>query len=144
MSRLVTKLTILSVRPAKTQISLGIRPVWPKSLLIAQLVAKDLSFLHADSEDWSVWADAQADLSLRWVHMPFCSFCHEAAQMPFCNPVNINESAKFYQHIPTGSRVMGIFRKLTQFHKLSSVHLVSVSAWCFHYFRKTGKWKSIP
>ena len=24
-------------------------------------------------------ADVQADLSLRWVHMPFCWFCHEAA-----------------------------------------------------------------
>ena len=33
--------------------------------------------------------DAQADLSLRWAHMPFCWFCHEAAQMvtvtiPWC------------------------------------------------------------
>ena len=27
----------------------------------------------------SDWADAQADLSLRWAHMPFCWFCHEAA-----------------------------------------------------------------
>ena len=25
---------------------------------------------------WSDWADAQADLSLRWAHMPFCWFCH--------------------------------------------------------------------
>ena len=29
---------------------------------------------------WSDWVDVQADLSLRWVHMPFCWFCHEAAQ----------------------------------------------------------------
>ena len=35
------------------------------------------SFLLVDSEDWS----AQADLSLRWAHMPFCWFCHEAAQI---------------------------------------------------------------
>ena len=28
----------------------------------------------------SDWADAQADLSLRWAHMPFCWFWHEAAQ----------------------------------------------------------------
>ena len=41
----------MSVRPAKTQISLGIRPVWSVSSLCAQWVAKDLSFLHADSED---------------------------------------------------------------------------------------------
>ena len=30
---------------------------------------------------WSDWADAQADLSLRWAHMPFCWFCHEAAHL---------------------------------------------------------------
>ena len=29
----------------------------------------------------SDWADAQADLSHRWVPMPFCWFCHEAAHM---------------------------------------------------------------
>ena len=42
-----------TVRPAKTQISLGIRPVWSESSLCAQWVANDPSFLHADSEDWS-------------------------------------------------------------------------------------------
>ena len=41
----------MSVRPAKTQISLGIRPVWSQSSLCAQWEAKDPSFLHADSED---------------------------------------------------------------------------------------------
>ena len=41
----------LSVRLAKTQISLGIRPVWSESSLCAQWIAKDPSFLHADSED---------------------------------------------------------------------------------------------
>ena len=66
MSRLMTKQTYWYVRP-----------VWPESSLCAQLVAKNPSFLHADSEDWSDWAD----LSLRWAHMPFCWFCHEAAQM---------------------------------------------------------------
>ena len=41
----------MTVRPAKTQISLGIRPVWSESSLCAQWVAKDFSFLHADSEN---------------------------------------------------------------------------------------------
>ena len=36
---------------AKTQISLGIHPVWSKSMLCAQRVAKEPSFLHTDSED---------------------------------------------------------------------------------------------
>ena len=41
----------MCVRPAKTQISLGIRSVWSESSLCAQWVAKDPRFLHADSED---------------------------------------------------------------------------------------------
>ena len=56
----------VSVRPAKTQISLGIRPVWSESSLCAQWVAKDPSFLHADSED--------SDLSLRWAHNHIVGF----------------------------------------------------------------------
>ena len=50
MSRLMTKPTKW-LRPAKTQISLGICPVWSESSLCAQWVAKDPSFLHVDSED---------------------------------------------------------------------------------------------
>ena len=66
----------MTVRPAQTQTSLGIRPDWSESSLCAQWVVKDPSFLHADGEDWSDWAYAHADLSLRWAHMPFCWFCH--------------------------------------------------------------------
>ena len=51
ISRLMAKPTKWSLRPAKTQISLGIRPVWSESLLCAQWVAEDPMFLHADSED---------------------------------------------------------------------------------------------
>ena len=41
----------MSVRPAKTQISMGICPVRSESSRCAHWVAKDPSFLHADSED---------------------------------------------------------------------------------------------
>ena len=51
LSHLMTKPTKWHVRPAKTQISLGIRPVWSESLLCTQWVAKDPSFLHVDSKD---------------------------------------------------------------------------------------------
>ena len=64
----------VTVCPAKTQVSLGIRPVWSESSLCAQWVAKDQMFLHEDSEDWSDWADVQADLSLRWAHTQFVGF----------------------------------------------------------------------
>ena len=70
-----------NVRLSNIRISLGIRPVWSESSLCAQWVAKDPSFLHADSELWSDWVDAQADLSLCWAHMPFFWFCYKAAQM---------------------------------------------------------------
>ena len=38
-----------SVHPAKTQISLGIRPVWSESSLCTQWVAKNPRFLHTHS-----------------------------------------------------------------------------------------------
>ena len=51
LSCFMTKLTKRHVRPAKTQISLGIHPVWSESSLCTQWVAKDPSFLHADSKN---------------------------------------------------------------------------------------------
>ena len=60
----------MSVRPAKTQISLGIRPVSSESSMCAHWVAKYSSFLHEDSKD----SDAQADLSLRLAHTQFVGF----------------------------------------------------------------------
>ena len=79
LSRSTIKPTKWRVRPAKTQISMGIRLVWSVPSLCAQWIAKDPRCRHADSEDWSDWADAQAELSLRWAHTSFCWFCHLAA-----------------------------------------------------------------
>ena len=46
-----------------------LRSAWAsESSLCTHWVAKDPRFLHADSENWSDWEDAQADLSLRWGH----------------------------------------------------------------------------
>ena len=81
VSQRMTKATKWHVCPAKTQISLGILPVWSESSLCTQWLAKNPSFLHANSKDWSDWADAQADPSLRWTRMPFCRFCHALAQV---------------------------------------------------------------
>ena len=81
----------VTVRPAKTQISLGIHPIWSESLLCAQWVAKDPSFLHADSEDsdqtgWMprlIWVFAGHTLILlvlscrgSYVHFKFISRIH--------------------------------------------------------------------
>ena len=68
------KTNTVSVRPAKTQISLGICPVWS---VFAVRKKKDsvLSYpLIAQRRLWSDWADAKADLSLRWAHTHFVGF----------------------------------------------------------------------
>ena len=69
----------MAVPPAKTQISLGIRPVWSEPSLCAQWVAKDPSFLHADSKD----SDQTGQMPrLIWVSAgahSFCWFCHVVA-----------------------------------------------------------------
>ena len=58
----------MAVRPAKTQISLGICPVWSESSLSTwrKLGSSVTDWVH--SEDWSDWVDAQADLSFGWAH----------------------------------------------------------------------------
>ena len=73
----MTKPTKWHVRPAKTQISLGICPVWSETSLSAwrstgAFATHIIDLAH--SEDWSDWADAQADLSLRWAHSHFAGF----------------------------------------------------------------------
>ena len=45
----------MSVRPAKTQISLGIRPVWSESLLSAWRKLGSWAIYWAHREDWSDW-----------------------------------------------------------------------------------------
>ena len=67
----------MAVRPAKTQISLGIRPAWSLIRVFAVRMKKAWVLcypLSAQRRLWSDWADAQADLSLRWMHTHFVGF----------------------------------------------------------------------
>ena len=76
----MTKPTKWQVCPAKIQISLGIRPVW-SVFAVCLKQPWVLSYpLSAQRRLWSDWADAQADLSLCWVHLSFYWFCHAMAQ----------------------------------------------------------------
>ena len=75
------KSTKYHVRPAKTD-----QPGHLTSLIRVFAVrikkAWVLSYpLSVQRRFWTDWADAQTDLSLRWAHMTFCWFCHEAAQI---------------------------------------------------------------
>ena len=65
----------MSLRPAKTQISLGIRPVW--SVFAVCSMGSSAPKLSSCGQR-RLGSSAQADPSLRWAHMPFCWFCHEA------------------------------------------------------------------
>ena len=79
----MTKPTKWPVHPAKTQISLGIRPVWLESLLSAWRKLGSLGTHEAHSEDWLDWVDAKAYLSLCWARKTNCWFCHASAHMIF-------------------------------------------------------------
>ena len=62
------------VRPVKTQISLGIHPVW-SVFAVRTKKACILSYpLSPHWRLWADWADAQTDLSLRWAHTNFVGF----------------------------------------------------------------------
>ena len=60
----------MTVHPAKTQISQGIRPVWSESSLSAWRKLGSLATHWAHREDWSDWAD----LSLCWAHSHIVGF----------------------------------------------------------------------
>ena len=82
LSRLKTEPTKWSVRPARTQP----QPGHPPSLISLRSTLNGYSWRPNVSSCgqrrlWSDWADAQADLSLRWAHLPFCWLCHEAAYL---------------------------------------------------------------
>ena len=57
--------------------------VWSESSMSVWRKLDSLATTSAQWWLWSDWADAQADLSLRWAHMPFCWFCHALADFFF-------------------------------------------------------------
>ena len=63
----------MAVRPAKTQISLGMIRVFTVRMKKARFLSYMYQF-SAQRRLWSDWADAQADLSLRWTHSHFIGF----------------------------------------------------------------------
>ena len=72
LSRLMTKPTKWHVRPAKTQISLGILPVWSESSLTALRNIRSL-VTH--------WAHSEYSEHTGRTHF-FCWFCNDAAHSP--------------------------------------------------------------
>ena len=61
------------------------RSAWASSLISLRCALNGLLRTHVSlcgqRRLWSDWAGYQADLSLRWVHMPFCWFRHVTAHI---------------------------------------------------------------
>ena len=64
LSRRTTKPTKWHVRPAKTQLSLGIHPVWSESSLSHEETMDHWIPTERKQIPWSDWVDAQAGLHL--------------------------------------------------------------------------------
>ena len=64
----------VTVHPAKTQISLGIRPVWPEPSLTpwGKLGSLATHWVHSEDSDETRWMPRQ--MSLRWAHSHFVGF----------------------------------------------------------------------
>ena len=107
MCPLMTKPTKWHLRPAKTQISLGMCPVWSESSLSAWSNIGSSATHGVHCEDWSDLADAQADPSLCWAHRSFWWFCHKAAQIMIYDQLLFvpaeHRFQQFFSHIMTVS-----------------------------------------
>ena len=101
LSRNMTKSTKW-LRPAKTQISRVICPVWSESSLSTWRNLGSLATYWTYSKDWLDWADTQADLSLRWAHTHFVGFLMSCL-LCYCYICNI-----YVVHVLVYFRIQGI------------------------------------
>ena len=79
----------MAYAPSEDSDQLGHLPslIWVFTVLMKK--AWVLSYpLSAQWGLWSDWADAQADLSHRWMHRPFCLFWHEAVHLEIMSARN--------------------------------------------------------
>ena len=85
MRQCMTKPTIRPMWQVKTRISLYIHPVWQGFSFIPLWIARGLLMACVISKDWSDCVDAQADLSLCWLHKSYCRFCRALAHIVYKN-----------------------------------------------------------
>ena len=127
------------VRPVKTQISLGIRPVWSESSLSAWRKLGSLATHWKHSEDWSDWADAQADLSLRWAYMTFCWFCHDGAPLISLDSTSPSgRTACLYQKVCI--KILLFIKGLAYKTFISYNKLESPPELCTKHFKVSNEW----
>ena len=90
LSRLMTKSTKWFVHPAKTQISLGMHPVWSVfTVRLKKAWVLSNRWAHSKDSDHTGRMDSQADLNLQCAKRSFCWFCHVAAHFCSLNQLHI-------------------------------------------------------
>ena len=98
-------------------------------------MTKPTMWLCAQRRLRSPWVEAHADLSLRWVHMPFCWFCHAAAHL--CSGAQITPKMG-----PTiaryGSRVKDLYLANSVDPKLQTDLQIDITA--FQNISNATKW----
>ena len=146
MSHLVTKPTKWSVRPAKTQISLGFCPVWSVFAIRMKKAWIPNYPLSAQRRLWSDWADAQADLSLHWAHSHIVGFVMRRLisilKCIQCSMGNINGRicSVFSFHWKSLSTKMNIILNFT-WNSLTIWEKKIIFPWHRMKFRHWKKWK---
>ena len=129
----------VTVRSAKTQTSLGIRPVW-SVFAVHMKKAWVLSYpLSAQWRPWLDWADALADLSLRWPHSHFVCFV-----MLRLKYIRLFKYKYFSERLQPAYRCWSIRMQfdtliyiLCQFPKFLSLRILSK---CFVTFSSENSW----
>ena len=100
----------MACAPSEDSDQPGHLPSLIRVFAVRMMKAWTLSYpLSAQRRLWSDWADAMADLSLRWAHMPFCWFCHEAARLSSFNLSHIMRKCVFRGVRPGGTQT-GLLR----------------------------------
>ena len=142
LSCLMTKPTKWHVHPAKTQISLGIHPVWSESLLSAwrKLGSLATHWVHSEDSVWSDWWDAQADLSLRCALSHFVGFIVRRLNLrilPIKLSINIQICEQTPYHTFTDYRL-----KLTNRHLRQLPHDLHGNQYIHSISQMTVGWQS--
>ena len=129
MSHFMTKPTKWHVRPAKTQINLGIRPVWSESSLCAQWVAQGPRFLHATGKTLirlggcPVWSESLLGAQ------SFCWFWREVAQICYNRETRVKRVPLHLFIFPPWRG--GNFELIV--HRIWEISNISLSLlWCFN------------
>ena len=118
----------MSVRPAKTQISLGIRPVCSESSLSAWRELESLATTERTAKTLIRLSGCPGWFESSLVAHSFCWFCHVAANM-MCEKASqnaINSITEYYLDIQVRSKVYKRYTSRTVWDHVVSLYSLSL------------------